>query len=59
MAGNEKKILEQAKRDVAWEVGCAIKQIEEMAVEKDLEVSWVLEEFKSQVISQINKKIQE
>ena len=58
----EKKIfmseeLRQAKEKVKWEVEYSLDQVEQMADRNDFERSWVLEEFKNQVVNAVNKKL--
>ena len=49
--------LKQAKEKVKREVEWALEQTEQMADRNDFERSWVLEEFKNQVVNTVNKKL--
>lgn len=49
--------LKQAKEKVKWEVEYALKEAEKIANSNNFEVSWVLEEFKNQVVNAVNKRL--
>lgn len=49
--------LRQAKEKVKWEVEYAIKEAERLENNNNFEVEWVLEEFRNQIVAEINKRL--
>ena len=47
--------IKQAKRLIKFEVDFAIEEVERVADQNDFDRSWMLEEFRSQIVTRINK----
>ncbi len=53
------ELLKEAKKIVENEVDWEISELEYLAIDNNIEFTWILEEFKRQFISKANKKLKE
>ena len=49
--------LGQAREKVKWEVEYTLNEVEKMADRNCFERAWVLEEFRNQVVNEVNKRL--